>query len=105
MIYVNDCYRELLSDEYYHHNPMPLLIFNTKNHETIVNEYLSGVEFTVSGLEEVVNFPERRREAQERVINIAQMMMTKYINSDRKVAHLGVTHGFLVHKFNNSFGG
>ena len=101
-IKVNYLYSELLGDNLFEQCPMKHTLIRNKDPKYLVEHYLEGVEFEDSETfksEAHELYPESKSMGRERSQLILQDFAKNYSKSDKKVAHLAISHGFFVNQF------
>lgn len=97
-IMVNFACHEHLDPDFYQIDPMPTLVMKNRPHQEIISEYLNGIEFEIK--EENYGFyPEDMAACQERAQFCYDDFSQRYLNNNKRIAHLCVSHGALVDKF------
>ena len=84
------------------------MVINQKEKSYIVENYLDGIDFEDSTFfkEEAHKlYPESNYQAKERTRDMIGHLASKYRESDKKVAHVVVTHGYFVHQFSYELNG
>ena len=101
-IRVNYLFSELMSESLFEEDPLPDIAIKKKDKNELIQKYLDGIDFESSPhfLEEAHNLhPESKRKGLERADKMIQHFSNLYKNSDKKVAHIAITHGYFVNKF------
>ena len=99
---VNYLFCELLAPHIFEECPLDQIAMKVKKKEHIVKTYLDNVDFEVSDhyVEQAQKlYPENKHKGIDRTKEMIKHFSEKYKTSDKKVAHLAVTHGFFVNKF------
>ena len=99
---------EWVADFMYANNPIRTLNLGSLGKDTLVSQYLDGINYEYSDeyCDEISKaFPESKAQVIERVQSCIRDFESQYSDSDRKIAHICVSHGILVERFSLLHGG